>query len=145
MGSFFMRLSILAGLALAVGQTGSPVTPALAAPIANQIAVFSGLDKITAIISTIEVPIDGVVRFGTLIIRPRVCYTRPPIEPPKTTSFVEIDEVQLDGSTKRIFTGWMFAANPGLFGVEHPVYDVWLKDCKTASAKGAAPSLKKSP
>ena len=31
---------------------------------------------------------------------------------------------------KRIFSGWMFAASPGLHGVEHPVYDVWLTDCK---------------
>ncbi len=31
---------------------------------------------------------------------------------------------------KRIFSGWMFAASPGLHGVEHPVYDVWLVDCK---------------
>jgi hypothetical protein len=24
----------------------------------------------------------------------------------------------------------MFAASPGLHAVEHPVYDVWLVDCK---------------
>ena len=31
---------------------------------------------------------------------------------------------------KRIFSGWMYAASPGLHGVEHPVYDIWLTDCK---------------
>jgi len=31
---------------------------------------------------------------------------------------------------KRIFSGWMFAASPGLHGVEHPIYDIWLTDCK---------------
>jgi hypothetical protein len=24
----------------------------------------------------------------------------------------------------------MFAASPGLHGVEHPIYDIWLTDCK---------------
>jgi hypothetical protein len=31
---------------------------------------------------------------------------------------------------RRIFTGWMFAASPGLHAVEHAIYDVWLTDCK---------------
>jgi hypothetical protein len=36
----------------------------------------------------------------------------------------------LQGEVKRIFSGWMFAASPGLHGVEHPIYDIWLTDCK---------------
>lgn len=140
-------LAATAGLALVIGVAGlsGALAQTSAAPIVNQIAVFSGLDKISASITSFEVRVDSAVRFGTLIIRPRACYTRPPIEPPKTTSFVEIDEVQVDDTTKRIFTGWMFADNPGLSGVEHPVYDVWLKDCKISSGKGSAPSKKKSP
>jgi len=115
------------------------------AQIANPVAVFDGLDKVTATITTFEVPIDGVGRFGALTVVPRVCYTRPPTEPPKTTSFVEIDEQQLTGGSRRIFTGWMFASSPGINGVEHPVYDVWLKTCKMSSGDAAGDSLKKSP
>jgi hypothetical protein len=63
-------------------------------------------------------------------VTPRVCYSRPPTETPNTDSFVEVDEVTLQGEIKRIFTGWMFAASPGLHAVEHPIYDVWLTDCK---------------
>ena len=109
------------------------VAPVQAQKIENPIAVFSALDKITAVVTTIEVPIDQTVRFGTLNVTPRICYTRPPTEPPKTTAFVEVDEVRLDGAKKRIFTGWMFASSPGLNGVEHPVYDVWLINCKISS------------
>jgi hypothetical protein len=36
----------------------------------------------------------------------------------------------LQGEVKRIFSGWMYAASPGLHGVEHPIYDIWLTDCK---------------
>lgn len=32
----------------------------------------------------------------------------------------------------RIFAGWMFASSPALNPLEHPVYDVWVIDCKTA-------------
>ena len=69
---------------------------------------------------------------------PRVCYSRPPEEQPKTTSFVEVDEIQLDGQEKRIFTGWMFAESPGLNAVEHPVFDVWLTDCQKPKGVGGA-------
>lgn len=30
-----------------------------------------------------------------------------------------------------IFRGWMFASSPALNPLEHPVYDVWVIDCKT--------------
>ena len=58
------------------------------------------------------------------------CYTRPATEAANTDAFVEVDEITLQGEVKRIFSGWMFAASPGLHGVEHPIYDIWLTDCK---------------
>jgi hypothetical protein len=102
---------------------------ARAEPIANPMALFAGLDKITGTITTFEVPIDGTKQFGSLVVRPRVCYSRPPEEEPKTTSFVEVEEVSANNAARRIFTGWMFAESPGLNAVEHPVYDVWLTAC----------------
>ena len=98
--------------------------------ITNPTAVFSGLDKITGRIISFDVAINETVQFGALQVTPRVCYSRPPTETPNTDAFVEVDEVTLQGEIKRIFTGWMFAASPGLHAVEHPIYDVWLTDCK---------------
>jgi hypothetical protein len=98
--------------------------------IVNPTAVFSGLDKITGRITSFDVAINETVQFGALQVTPRVCYTRPVTQAQNTDSFVEVDEVTLQGEVKRIFTGWMFAASPGLHGVEHPIYDVWLTDCK---------------
>ncbi len=97
--------------------------------IANPTAVFSGLDKITGRITSFDVAINETVQFGALQVTPRVCYSRPPTETPNTDAFVEVDEVTLQNEIKRIFTGWMFAASPGLHAVEHPIYDVWLTDC----------------
>ncbi len=123
--------SIIVACLVALASMGLAGT-VQAEKISNPVAVFSALDKITAVITIIEVPIDQTVRFGTLNVTPRVCYTRPPTEPPRTTAFVEVNDVRLDGAETRIFTGWMFASSPGLHGVEHPVYDVWLSNCKTS-------------
>ena len=135
----------LPGLPPGVRQPrGAPPQPADTAPqpgdqvvvepppqrISNPTAVFSGLDKITGRIISFDVAINETVQFGALQVTPRVCYSRPPTETPNTDAFVEVDEVTLQGEIKRIFTGWMFAASPGLHAVEHPIYDVWITDCK---------------
>ena len=106
--------------------------------ITNPTAVFSGLDKITGRIISFDVAINETVQFGALQVTPRVCYSRPPTETPNTDAFVEVDEVTLQGEIKRIFTGWMFAASPGLHAVEHPIYDVWLTDCKGGQSPNVA-------
>ncbi len=106
--------------------------------ISNPTAVFSGLDKITGRIISFDVAINETVQFGALQVTPRVCYSRPPTETPQTDAFVEVDEVTLQGEIKRIFTGWMFAASPGLHAVEHPIYDIWLTDCKGGSMPAVA-------
>jgi hypothetical protein len=128
-----MRPSRKAGLAAAL-VLALAVKAANAGPIHNPIAVFAGLDKITGVITTFDVPIDETRRFGTLNVRPRVCNTRPVTEPPKTIAFVEVDDNELDGKLKRIFSGWMLAESPGLNAVEHPIYDVWLTGCRDPNA-----------
>jgi hypothetical protein len=101
------------------------------ARIANPTATFSGLDKISGRIIQFDVALNETVQFGALQVTPRACFTRPATETQNTTSFVEVDEITLKAEIRRIFTGWMFASSPGLNAVEHPIYDVWLIDCKT--------------
>lgn len=137
------------------GET--PVTPAPpndevvieppAQKIANNQAVFSGLDKITGRIIAFEVALNETVQFGALQVTPRVCYTRPPTETSNTDAFLEVDEITLQGEIKRIFTGWMFAASPGLHAIEHPIYDIWLADCKAPQqpAVAAVPEVPAQP
>lgn len=107
--------------------------PVAAETIANPVAAFSGLDKITGRITNFDVYIDETVQFGALQITPRVCYTRPPTETQRTSVFVEVDQVSLKGSVTRIFTGWMFADSPALNAIDHAVYDIWLIDCKQST------------
>lgn len=120
-------------LVLAVFSALLAIRTASAAKFANQIAVFAALDKVTARVSKLEIEVGKTTIFGALKITPRACYTRPPTEPPLTSAFVEVDEIMLDGKERRIFTGWMFAQSPGIHAVEHPVFDVWLTNCKMPS------------
>lgn len=132
------------GLGLAVVVLAVLAGTAGAEKLENEVAVFAALDKVTARISHLEVPIGETVRFGALTVTPRVCYTRPPTEPPLTSAFVSVDEIKLNGEQQRIFTGWMFAQSPGLHAVEHPVFDVWLTDCKTETAGSSTGNEEKS-
>src|SRR5262245_25452360 len=83
--------------------------PAHAQRIENAMALFAALDKVTAAVKQLSLQLNQTGEFRTLKITPRACYTRAPTEPPRTATFVEVDEVMLDGTQKRIFTGWMFA------------------------------------
>src|ERR1700688_3102738 len=106
------------------------VTEPPAQKIVNKKASFSGLDKITGRIINFDEDIGETVQFGALRVKTDACYTLPATEAANTDAFVEVDEITLQGEVKRIFSGWMFAASPGLHGVEHPIYDIWLTDCK---------------
>ncbi len=96
--------------------------------------MLQGLDKITARISTFEVPLGEAVRFGSLQIVARACHKKPPEEPPESTAFLEIVDVRPDSPEVPLFTGWMYASSPAISALEHPVYDVWVIDCKKDSS-----------
>ena len=123
-------------LAAAVALIGA----APAAAQEDRVAVLQGLDKVTARTSTFDAPVGRPVSFGTLRIVSRHCRKRPPEEPPETTAFLEIAEIRRDGPATELFSGWMFASSPALSSLEHPIYDVWVVDCRTASTSEGATS-----
>jgi len=138
---FIGLLLALPGLALAqqsdgaaeeaVTQEAAPDASVPAAPAGPPvIVVMQGLDKITARISTFEAPLGQTMKFGTLEIVARACRKRPPEEPPETAAFLEVIDARPDEVPVPLFTGWMFASSPALSALEHPVYDVWVLDCR---------------
>ena len=131
--SFWGRISMGAMLA-AAAPAGAFAAAATDAPrVSNPVAEFTGIDKITGRITTFDVYLNETVQFGALQVTPRVCYSRDETEAQKIDAFVEVDEITLDRKIRRIFSGWMFAESPALNAVEHPIYDVWLKECKQSS------------
>ncbi len=93
-------------------------------------AILQGLDKVTARVSTIEVRLGDTATFGALEIIVRACDKRPPEETPESAAFLDVWEVRPGEPAISIFRGWMFASSPALSALEHPVYDVWVLDCR---------------
>lgn len=116
------------GVAVLLISLFAAIAPAKADP--HAVAVLQTLDKVTARVNTIDVRVGGTVRFGTLLIRVDHCDKRPPEETPESTAFLEIAEQRPGEQPVLTFAGWMFASSPALNALEHPVYDVWLLDCK---------------
>lgn len=118
--------------AFIVSILGGAVSVCAGSAGAQQVAVLQGLDKITARVSTIEAPVGQTVRFGTLDITVKRCRKRPPEETPETTAYLEIRERRSGERPADLFAGWMFASSPAASSMEHPVYDVWVLDCRKA-------------
>jgi hypothetical protein len=112
-----------------------------AAAIPMDTVLLQGLDKITARVSEIKVPVGGTVTFGALQITARACDKHPPEEAPEAAAFLEVVEVKPDEKPVQRFSGWMFASSPALSALEHPVYDLIVLDCLNAdgSAGEATP------
>jgi hypothetical protein len=92
--------------------------------------VLKGLDKVTARVSTFDLAIGSTVRFGSLKIVARACDRTPPEEAPESTVYLDIIDLRPGGVPMDLFHGWMFASSPALNALEHPVYDVWVLECK---------------
>ena len=129
------RKTTLSILVAFVASLAFGASLARAERISNAVAVFAALDKVTGRVSPLEIKMGQTVAFGALKVTARACYTRPPTENPLTSAFIEVDELLLDGSARRIFTGWTFAESPGIHAVEHPTFDVWLTSCKMPEAE----------
>jgi hypothetical protein len=123
--------NLVAGLGL-LGALVLAAAPARA--VEGQVAILQGLDKVTARVSTFEAPIDEPVTFGSLEVTARYCDEAPPEEPPESKVFLEIVDLKPDADPQPVFTGWMFASSPAVSALEHPVYDVWVLDCRITSS-----------
>ena len=158
-----LPLGIAAALAQAVPQSAPRVLPNPAAPVPGPAPaaptespppappqggtslIMRGLDKITGRPTSITAQIGKPVQFATLTITARFCYSTPQSETPETAAFVQIEDHRPDQAARRIFSGWMYASSPGLNGVEHPLYDVWVISCNNAPAPVVAANTSTAP
>jgi hypothetical protein len=105
----------------ATGQTG---------PASEQTLILRGLDKISGQSADITAPVGKPVKYKTLRITARYCYSTPPSETPETVAFLQVNDRRPDQSSKQVFSGWMYSSTPGLNGMDHPLYDVWVIACR---------------
>ena len=108
----------------------------LGTPMAERVAVLGLLNKRNNISRDIELKPGEQRRIGDVVVRLSACErTAPWEEPPETGAFVQVvvlqrADVDSDPEWRRVFSGWLFKNSPSLNVVEHPIYDVWVKDCQ---------------
>ncbi len=122
-----IRIALCAALAAVLSTPAGAVVPTLEKPA----VIILVLDKMTARVEEMELPVGKALEFGTLSITARSCKTTLPEEsPPESAAFLEVSEVKIGAVEGGVFKGWMFASSPALSAMEHPVYDIWVTGCK---------------
>ena len=97
---------------------------------AKREAELQALDKVTARITILKVPVNQPVTFGTLRVTVRACNARPPAEVPDAAAWLQVDDTRNESQGRQVFQGWMFANAPGIAMLEHPVYDLRVLECR---------------
>ncbi len=103
-------------------------------PLEERVATLGLLNKRNNLTVDVELKPGEETIVDDVLIKLASCERRPPWDPePETGAFVQVsvrDSVQgEDARFRRVFSGWLFLNSPSLNVVEHPVYDVWVKDC----------------
>lgn len=91
---------------------------------------LQGLDKQTARVFIINAPVGQPIEFGTLKIIVQHCEKAPLENRQESIAFIRITEQKPNCPVQQLFSGWMFASSPALSALDHPIYDVWVKECK---------------
>lgn len=121
-----------------------------ATPMAERVAVLGLLNKRNNVSEDIRLKPGESREIGPVIVRLSACERTAPWEMPQETgAFVQVDIRERGAAQhRRVFSGWLFRESPSLNVVEHPVYDVWVKDCTMrfpGEEASAAPSPTPSP
>lgn len=120
-------------LALAYSTASAQTTPAPAPPPppplwqARATVELRVLDKVNARATTLVGRVGQAFKFGFLTITARSCVVPPPDIPADSAAFLDIVDSRPDAPR---FHGWMFASDPSVSMLEHPIYDVRLTACR---------------
>lgn len=104
-------------------------------PVKDRTATIGVLNKRNNLTQDVVLKTGEARRIGNLVIRLATCERSLPWEqPPETGAFVQVYaeervDAKADLAWRTVFSGWLFKNSPSLNVVEHPVYDVWVKDC----------------
>jgi hypothetical protein len=100
-------------------------------PMAERVATIGILNKRNGLSRDLKLKPGQAVRIGDLVVRLRACETTADWEADRLSgAFVQVIVKNTTGDNwRKVFSGWLFKETPSLNVVEHPVYDVWAKDC----------------
>ncbi len=110
-----------------------PIDDVEGTPMKDRVAVIGVLNKRNNLSQNFTLKPGEARRWGDVIVRLAACERTAPWEfPQQTGAFAQVfvnSPGQGDGWPK-IFSGWLFRESPSLNVVQHPIYDVWVKDCR---------------
>lgn len=131
-------------------------------PVKDRVATVGLLNKRNNLSQDLVLKSGESRRVGNVVIRLATCERTLPWEsPPEVGAFVQVyveerSRVSEPLTWRTVFSGWLFKNSPSLNVVEHPIYDVWVKDCamkfpgeeedpSAAASSAAKPSGRSSP
>ena len=123
-----MNLGALKSLFFFLFLSFSP--PLLSQYIESNKAKIKILDKITTKVETFEININDSINFNSLQIEIFACYKNPPEDIPENFVLLKIYDKIINSEDQAIYQGWMISSSPSTTPLEHPIYDLWLVECK---------------
>ena len=99
-------------------------------PIEGNLVEMHILDKISAKVTNLKIQVNSSLKFESLNIEIYACYTAPPDEIPEDLVLLKIFDKMEKDNNQLIYQGWMISSSPAATPLEHPIYDLWLQDCK---------------
>ncbi len=104
-------------------------------PVKDRVATLGLINKRNNIAQDVVLKPGESRQIGNVIIKLATCERTAPWEDPQEMgAFVQVF-VEERATIKdklawhKVFSGWLFKHAPSINTVEHPVYDVWIKDC----------------
>jgi hypothetical protein len=113
----------------------SAVESQFGTPVKDRVATIGLLNKRNNESQDLVMKAGESRRVGNVIVRLASCERTLPWEsPPEVGAFVQLLVEERAKTSEpltwhKVFSGWLFKNSPSLNVVQHPIYDVWVKDC----------------
>ena len=89
------------------------------------------LDKISSKNELINLINGEELIYKDLAIKSMKCTNSEFDDNPEIKAYIQVrDLTKNDNDKVYVFNGWMFSSSPSIAPFDHPVYDIWLADCR---------------
>ncbi len=97
--------------------------------VAYKTAKLIALNKITAKSQELTLKIGEAKYFGNVEIKVHKCLKKPDPYKPNNMILLSVTENKIDEDQLLVFQGWMMSSDIPLSTFEHPVYEIFARDC----------------
>ena len=88
------------------------------------------LDKVSSKNNVLKIKIGEEQKFKNLLIKSLKCKNSEFDDNPEITAYLQVkDLTNKNNDEVFVFNGWTFSSSPSINPFDHPVYDIWLKEC----------------